>query len=103
MVLTRLLLIQLQKLTQSGKTQLKDLAGIDIQVAHFFADAVDTLLKNANILATDIKVIGSHGQTIFHQGGEYSMQIGHGAIIARCAVNAYVSSAFITRQRGCGN
>jgi len=73
---------QLQKLTQSGQTQLKDLAGIDIQVAHFFADAVDTLLKNANILATDIKVIGSHGQTIFHQGGEYSMQIGHGAIIA---------------------
>ncbi|RUM78711.1 MAG: anhydro-N-acetylmuramic acid kinase [Candidatus Thioglobus sp.] len=73
---------QLQKLTQSGQTQLKDLAGIDIQVAHFFADAVAVLLKNSNISATDIKVIGSHGQTIFHQGGEYSMQIGHGAIIA---------------------
>ena len=73
---------QLRSLTQSGQTQLKDLADIDTQVAHFFADAVDVLLENANILATDIEVIGSHGQTIFHQGGEYSMQIGHGAIIA---------------------
>ena len=66
---------QLQVLTQSGKIHLKDLADIDTQVAHFFADAVVTLLESANILAADVKVIGSHGQTIFHQGGEYSMQI----------------------------
>ena len=82
---------QLQTLTQSGKTYLKDLANIDTQVAHFFADAVDALLESANILAKDIKVIGSHGQTIFHQGGEYSMQIGHGAIIAERSGIAVVS------------
>jgi len=81
----------LQSLTQSGQAQLKDLADIDTQVAHFFADAVDVLLENANILATDIKVIGSHGQTIFHQGGKYSMQIGHGAIIAERSGIAVVS------------
>ncbi len=82
---------QLQVLTQSGKTHLKDLAGIDAQVAHFFADAVDALLERTNILAADIEVIGSHGQTIFHQGGEYSMQIGHGAIIAERSGIAVVS------------
>ena len=82
---------QLRSLTQSGQTQLKDLADIDTQVANFFADAVDVLLENANILATDIEVIGSHGQTIFHQGGEYSMQIGHGAIIAERSGIAVVS------------
>lgn len=73
---------QLQVLTKSGKIYLEDLADIDTQVAHFFADAVDVLLESNNILATDVKVIGSHGQTIFHQGGKYSMQIGHGAIVA---------------------
>ncbi len=77
----------LQVLTQSGQVHLKDLADIDTQVAHFFADAVDSLLKSANLSAADIKVIGSHGQTIFHQGGKYSMQIGHGAILAeRCGI-----------------
>jgi len=82
---------QLQVLTQSGKIHLKDLADIDTQVAHFFADVVAALLESANILAADIKVIGSHGQTIFHQGGEYSMQIGHGAIIAERSGIAVVS------------
>ena len=82
---------QLQVLTQSGKIHLKDLADIDTQVAHFFADAVVALLESANILAADVKVIGSHGQTIFHQGGEYSMQIGHGAIIAERSGIAVVS------------
>ncbi|MCS5592269.1 MAG: anhydro-N-acetylmuramic acid kinase [Gammaproteobacteria bacterium] len=82
---------QLKTLTQSGKTRLKELADIDTQVAHFFADTVDTLLESANISATDVKVIGSHGQTIFHQGGEYSMQIGHGAIIAERSGIAVVS------------
>ncbi|HAO70895.1 MAG TPA: hypothetical protein DCQ65_04745 [Gammaproteobacteria bacterium] len=64
----KLLKQQLQALTQGGKTHLKDLADIDTQVAHFFADVVAALLESANILAADIKVIGSHGQTIFHQG-----------------------------------
>ncbi len=82
---------QLQVLTQSGQAHLKDLADIDTQVAHFFADAVDSLLKGADISATDIRAIGSHGQTIFHQGGEYSMQIGHGAIIAERSGIAVVS------------
>ncbi len=78
---------KLQVLAQDGQTHLKDLADIDTQVAHFFADAVDVLLKGANISTEEVLVIGSHGQTIFHQGGEYSMQIGHGAIIAeRCSI-----------------
>jgi anhydro-N-acetylmuramic acid kinase len=83
---------QLQALTQGGKANLKDLADIDVQVAHFFSDAVDALLESVdNFLAADIKVIGSHGQTIFHQGGKYSMQIGHGSIIAERSGIAVVS------------
>jgi len=82
---------QLRSLTQSGQTHLKDLAAIDIQVACFFADVVNALLESADIAATDIKVIGSHGQTIFHQGGKYSLQIGQAAIIAERTGIAVVS------------
>jgi anhydro-N-acetylmuramic acid kinase len=72
----------LRQLTQSGQTSLSNLAEIDIKVAHIFSDTVLSLLDKSGILATQISAIGSHGQTIYHQGGRYSMQIGHGAFIA---------------------
>jgi anhydro-N-acetylmuramic acid kinase len=72
----------LRQLTQSGQTSLKNLAEIDIQVAEVFADAVLLLLSNAKLSSDQIVAIGSHGQTIYHQGGRYSMQIAHGALIA---------------------
>ncbi len=73
---------QLKTLIQTGQTHLKNLADIDTQVAYFFADAAQAVLAKSNFSASDIKAIGSHGQSIFHQGVLYSMQIGHGAIIA---------------------
>ncbi|SFV82156.1 Anhydro-N-acetylmuramic acid kinase [hydrothermal vent metagenome] len=82
---------QLRTLTQTGQTSLKNLADIDVKVAQFFSDAVNDLLATSNVSAIDIKAIGSHGQTIFHQGGKYSMQIGHGALIAERTGIAVVS------------
>lgn len=73
---------RLQQLAQTGNTDLKDLAQADIAVAQIFARTVKQLLAQSRIDKNDIRVIGSHGQTIFHQGGIYSMQIGHGALIA---------------------
>ncbi len=72
----------LLELTQNSKTSLENLANVDIQVASCFADTVYLLLQQAGLKAKNIKAIGSHGQSIFHQGGKYSMQIGHGALIA---------------------
>jgi anhydro-N-acetylmuramic acid kinase len=72
----------LLKLTQNSKTSLENLVNINIQVASCFADMVNLLLQQAKLSAENIKAIGSHGQTIYHQGGKYSMQIGHGALIA---------------------
>jgi len=69
-------------LTQGSQTSLENLANIDTKVAKCFADLSNTLLQQSGLNAKDIKAIGSHGQTIFHQGGAYSMQIGHGALIA---------------------
>jgi anhydro-N-acetylmuramic acid kinase len=72
----------LLKLTQDSTTSLANLAKIDIEVARCFADVTNTLLQQLALKTESIKAIGSHGQTIFHQGGIYSMQIGHGALIA---------------------
>ena len=72
----------LRQLTQSGQTSLSALADIDIKVAHAFSGVVLALLNEAGVSSNQIIAIGSHGQTIFHQGGHYSMQIGHGAFIA---------------------
>jgi anhydro-N-acetylmuramic acid kinase len=72
----------LRQLTQSGETSLAGLADIDIQVAQAFSNTALGLLSESGISGSQIVAIGSHGQTIYHQGGHYSMQIAHGAIIA---------------------
>lgn len=73
----------LRQLTQSGRTSLESLAEIDIQVADVFSNTALLLLSNAGLKSNEITAIGSHGQTIYHQGGNYSMQIAHGALIAQ--------------------
>ncbi len=73
---------QLKSLVQQGETSLDALAKLDAKVVQVFVQATEKLLTETRLPLKDIKAIGSHGQTIYHQGGEYSMQIGHGALIA---------------------
>jgi anhydro-N-acetylmuramic acid kinase len=61
-----------------------DLAALDESIAQCFADAV----RRIQPAGTKAELIGSHGQTVFHQpaqGGRlgYSQQIGRGAVIAQ--------------------
>jgi anhydro-N-acetylmuramic acid kinase len=76
---------QLKDISQNKKICLQDLAEADIAVANIFSQTVDELLKKANLTQDDIEAIGSHGQSIYHEGGRYSHQIGHGALIAEHA------------------
>ncbi|MBE8190104.1 MAG: anhydro-N-acetylmuramic acid kinase [Candidatus Thioglobus sp.] len=73
---------QLKNLAKNSQTNLKTIAELDITVARIFAKAANQLLQRAKIDAKNIQAIGSHGQTIYHQGGNYSWQIGHGALIS---------------------
>ena len=50
---------------------------LDIQVARAYAQAVHTLLQQAGVAASQVQVLGAHGQTVHHQptamaGGEFS-------------------------------
>ncbi|MBN2647969.1 MAG: anhydro-N-acetylmuramic acid kinase [Thiotrichales bacterium] len=60
------------------------LAKLHAEMGKLFAQAVQELLECTDLKPSEIRAIGSHGQTIFHtpESG-MSLQIGHPAIIAK--------------------
>jgi anhydro-N-acetylmuramic acid kinase len=61
-------------------------AALDDQLGRFFARTARELAEQAGIKRKDIRAIGSHGQTVWHEPGgkrPVSLQLGNGATIAR--------------------
>lgn len=57
------------------------------QLAHLYAEAVNTLLRKNNVKVNQVAAIGCHGQTIRHQprykdGIGYTIQLGNNALLA---------------------
>lgn len=73
-------------LLRSLELKTQDIAELHVLVAEAFAEAVVAALDDARIRITDIDVIGSHGQTIYHHSSgrqiKASLQIGDGDVIA---------------------
>lgn len=64
---------------------LKDYGSLDMRLGCLFADTVKALLHKAQLPASAIRAIGSHGQTVYHApDGDtpFSLQIGDPNIIA---------------------
>lgn len=64
---------------------LEDYGSMDTRLGRLFAEAVDSLLIKAQVPASSIIAIGSHGQTIYHAPDiqfPFSLQIGDPNIIA---------------------
>jgi anhydro-N-acetylmuramic acid kinase len=68
-----------------------ELSQLNFRLGQLFADAAKTACKRFRVAVSSVDLIGSHGQTIFHQGvaGNYlgastssSLQIGEAAVIA---------------------
>ncbi|MCK4442691.1 MAG: anhydro-N-acetylmuramic acid kinase [Sulfurovaceae bacterium] len=67
------------------KTTLKQIGEIDHRLALEFAKAVKLLLQQTNLKPKDIKAIGSHGQTLWHEPNSnypFSMQLGDPSLLA---------------------
>lgn len=67
------------------ETTIDNIGSLDRQVGEYFRDAALELLEQSSIAASEIKAIGSHGQTVRHQPDAvtpYSLQIGNPATIA---------------------
>jgi anhydro-N-acetylmuramic acid kinase len=64
---------------------LKEYGAMDSRLGHLFADIVKTLLAKADIPASSINAIGSHGLTVYHAPEikfPFSLQIGDPNVIA---------------------
>ncbi|XOV80797.1 MAG: anhydro-N-acetylmuramic acid kinase [Aestuariibacter sp.] len=73
------LLNELRALCQPGDDEINRSAKADRQVAMHFARAIEILLKQNQLCSKDIRLVGSHGQTIRHHPDiepGYSVQIG---------------------------
>lgn len=71
---------------QQPGLQRNDVADLDIELGHVFADAAVALIDDSGIDRHQIAAIGSHGQTVHHAPNAavpYSLQLGRGDIIAR--------------------
>lgn len=67
------------------QTNLKEIGELDHLLGHLFADAVLALLDKSGYQATQIRAIGNHGQTVFHQptgDAPFTMQLGDANIVA---------------------
>lgn len=76
---------QLLHLTQSHTIELSELGSIDHQLGLSYADIVADLLGSAKVASSEIKAIGSHGQTIYHHPKAvhpFTLQIGDANLIA---------------------
>ncbi len=73
------------------RISLDDYGRLDVAMGACFADAAQNLIEQANVPASRIRAIGSHGQTLrHHPHGEhpFTLQPGDPSVIAeRCGIN----------------
>jgi len=75
-------LLRLQR--QQPAVTLGALTRLDHAVARCFADAATGLLREVGLTAAEVRGLGSHGQTVFHDpaGARSSLQLGDPSLIA---------------------
>src|SRR5690242_9624112 len=75
-------LLKLQR--EQHPLTLEALVRLDQAVARTFAEATLALLREVGLTAAEVKAIGSHGQTVFHDATNVrsSMQLGDPSLIA---------------------
>jgi len=73
------------------ETHTRENARLHFELAEAYAAAFDSLLKKTKTASAEVRVIGCHGQTIYHEGGVATLQIGDGSVLAERLGIAVVS------------
>src|SRR5258708_18633890 len=79
----------------------KEVAFLHVALGERFAGAVLALLAQARVAAKDLSFIASHGQTIWHEPGRATFQLGDAAVLAE-RVGVRVVSDFRARDVAAG-
>ena len=79
----------------------RDLALLHVALGERFAGAVLQLLAEAKVAPPDLSCIASHGQTIWHEPGRATLQLGDPAVIAE-RIGVRVVSDFRSRDVAAG-
>jgi anhydro-N-acetylmuramic acid kinase len=69
----------------------RDYCRLAFDLGHRFADAAVAVIAEAGVAKSDIRAIGSHGQTIWHEPPHSTWQVGEAAVIAERTGVAVVS------------
>ena len=71
------------------KSETEEIAKLNIDLGFFYGNSVNNFISGNNLKKHEIKLIGSHGQTIFHKSKKktgnvtLTLQVGDGAIISK--------------------
>ena len=79
----------------------KDVAFLHVALGERFAGAVLALLAQARVAPKDLAFVASHGQTIWHEPGRATFQLGDAAVVAE-RVGVPVVSDFRARDVAAG-
>src|SRR6267378_1212196 len=79
----------------------KDVAFLHVALGERFAGAVLALLAQARVAPKDLSFIASHGQTIWHEPGRATFQLGDASVLAE-RVGVRVVSDFRARDVAAG-
>src|SRR3989454_6671632 len=79
----------------------RDLAFLHVALGERFAGAVLSLLAEARVAPKDLAFIASHGQTVWHEPGRATLQLGDAAVIAE-RLGVRVVSDFRARDVAAG-
>lgn len=76
----------IRKQLQPPSSRIDELTKLDAALSHWFVDAVQHLLAHCQLTAADVDLIGSHGQTMWHDvntnDNRMTWQLGDGSFIA---------------------
>lgn len=60
----------------------RDFCRLHVDLGHWLADAAARVMDRAGLAAADVAAVASHGQTLWHEPGHSTWQIGDAAVIA---------------------
>jgi anhydro-N-acetylmuramic acid kinase len=79
----------------------RDLAFLHVALGERFAGAVLSLLADARVAPRDLAFVASHGQTVWHEPGRATLQLGDPAVLAE-RIGVRVVSDFRARDVAAG-